>query len=120
MVGQAVTYRNHGRWKELQLQAHVLCQRVLGAEHPDMLPNMANLVVTYNDQGRWREAEVLQLQVRDGQLKVFSAEHPDTLRATGGLAVTYRNQGGGRKRRRCNFKRRFFVTESSDPNILIR
>jgi len=38
-----------------------MSKKVLDAEHPTNLSNLANLVSTYRDQGRWKEAEKLEV-----------------------------------------------------------
>ena len=59
---------------------------MLGAEHPDMLTNMANLASTYRNQGRWAVAEELQATELEICLRVLGQEHPDTLTSKANLA----------------------------------
>ncbi|KAK4034123.1 hypothetical protein C8A01DRAFT_49431 [Parachaetomium inaequale] len=55
----------------------------LGADHLDTLTSMNNLALIYLDQGRWEEAEKLFL----------GADHPSTLTSMANLASTLSNQG---------------------------
>jgi hypothetical protein len=53
------TYRNQGRWKEvevLEVQVMKTWMRVLGQEHADMLTSINNLAFTMKEQGRNGEA----------------------------------------------------------------
>jgi hypothetical protein len=54
---------------------------------------MNNLALTYASQGRWKEAEELQVQEMETNLRVLGAEHPETLTSMANLALTYANQG---------------------------
>ena len=58
-------------------------KKLLGAEHPDTLISMGNLVVTYSRQGKWNEAEQLEAQVLDIQRKLLDTEDSDILSNTG-------------------------------------
>jgi hypothetical protein len=56
MANLAMTYQNQGRLKEAEnLQVYVMdvSRRVLGAEHPDTLTSMTNMVLT--NQGLKRQ-----------------------------------------------------------------
>ena len=57
----------------------VLCHKVLGAQHPDMLRSMVHNVVMYMTQGGLNEGQDLALQVKDIHLQVLGENHPDTL-----------------------------------------
>jgi hypothetical protein len=49
MANLAATYWNQGQWKEaekLEVQVMETRKRLLGAEHPDTLTNMANPAAT--------------------------------------------------------------------------
>jgi hypothetical protein len=51
----ASTYRSQERWKEVEELEVVVMETykgVLGAEHPDTLTSMSNLVWTYRNRGR--------------------------------------------------------------------
>ena len=61
-------------------------KRVLKAEHPSTLTNMANLASTYRNQGRWTQAEELEMQVMETRKRVLKAEHSDTLISMNNLA----------------------------------
>jgi len=56
-------------------------KKVLGAEHPDTLTSMVNLVSTYRNQGRWKETEELDVQVMETRKRVLGASqhagHPE-------------------------------------------
>ncbi len=67
--------------------------RELGAEHPDTLTSMANLVSTYRNQGRWKEAEELGVEVVEKTRRVLGADHQGTLTSIANLASIYRDQG---------------------------
>src|SRR5438045_2386777 len=52
MAYDVLVYYNDGEWKkaeELEVQVMDTRKRVLGAEHPDTLSSMANLVSTYRN-----------------------------------------------------------------------
>lgn len=53
--------------------------RVLGAEHPDMLVNMANLAFTYKYQGRHDKAVDLMKNVVELCMPKIGANHPNAL-----------------------------------------
>jgi len=46
-------------------------KKILGAEHPDTLRSMHNLVNTYGAQGRTGEAEVLREEVVEKQKRIL-------------------------------------------------
>ncbi|KIM93182.1 hypothetical protein OIDMADRAFT_138250 [Oidiodendron maius Zn] len=92
----ATIFRNQGRWKEaedLEVQVMEIRKKVLGAEHPDTLRIMNDLVLTLGNQGRWKEAEDLHVQVIETTKRVLGTEHPDTLTSMYSLASMFRNQG---------------------------
>ena len=43
------------------MQAMDTSKKILGAEHPDTLTNIAILALTFLNQGRWKEAKELQI-----------------------------------------------------------
>ena len=93
---QAELSRHITRWNEaeqLDVQVIAMKKKLLGAEHPDMLPSMANLANTYRELGRWNEAEQLEAQVMKMRIKLHGVEHPDTLSSMVNLASTYRELG---------------------------
>ena len=55
-------------------------QTKLGADHPDTLTSIANLVSTYQNQGWWEEAEKLEVQVTETRKTKLGADHPDKLK----------------------------------------
>jgi hypothetical protein len=74
-------YLAQGRTAEAAvLQEEVLekRQRILGAEHPNMLTSMLHLASSYLAQGRTAEAAALQEEVLEKQRRILGAEHPDT------------------------------------------
>jgi hypothetical protein len=62
-------------------------------EREDSSTSMAKLASTYMHQGRLREAEELEIQVLDKNLKVLDAKHPDTLTSIRILAFIRKRQG---------------------------
>jgi hypothetical protein len=50
--------------------------RVLGDEHPDTLPLIANLAFLYRSHGQWDEAEPLAIKAAEGRRRVFGDDHP--------------------------------------------
>lgn len=74
--------------------------RVLGAEHPDTLKDIANLASTYSSQGRGTEAEDLWVEKKEHYRSVLGHKHPDTLGSMGDHALA----AGGRKRRSCRLR----------------
>ena len=61
-------------------------RRVFGAEHPDTLTAMSNLVCILVSQGDSVAAGAIQREVVDACQRVLGQEHPDTLTATEMLA----------------------------------
>ena len=53
----------------LQIQVMDMTKKLLGAEHPHTLTNMASLASTYRNQGRIHESEKLELQVMNIKAK---------------------------------------------------
>ena len=49
--------------------------------------------LVYHESGYWQDAEQLNVQVMDTNLRVLGTEHPSTLTSMGNLASTYQNQG---------------------------
>ncbi|KAJ7354595.1 hypothetical protein DFH08DRAFT_773846 [Mycena albidolilacea] len=89
-------YFDSGRFREAALLEEIVLEKrkqLLGADHPDTLWAMANLVATYRELGRYPEAEPLGSLVLEKQKQLLGADHPDTLRAMANLAATYRELG---------------------------
>ncbi|KAF2205730.1 hypothetical protein GQ43DRAFT_467879 [Delitschia confertaspora ATCC 74209] len=106
MGNLASTYRNQGRWKELDMEVMETKKRdqgrwkeaeeldlrvtetresVIGEERPDTLTSIANLASTYRNQGQWKEAEELFVRVIETRKRVLGREHPDTISAMNNL-----------------------------------
>ena len=68
-------------------------ERVLGADHPDILATRNNLAVAYLDAGRTAEAITLLEQTLADRERVLGADHPDILATRTNLAVAYRDAG---------------------------
>ena len=66
--------------------------KYLGKEHLISSYITCNLASTYNEMGRFEEAEKLQRQECEMNLRVFGEEHLSTLPCIGGLAGTFREQ----------------------------
>jgi len=60
----------------------------LGANHPNILKGMANLVELYTRQGRWEDAELLGVQVLETRKTELGPNHPNTLASIAYLAST--------------------------------
>ena len=94
MVGLA--YKLRGRWdraETLEVQVMETRKKKLGADHPDTLISMANLVSTLWNQGRWEAAEELEMQVMETRKRKLGADHPSTLTSMNNLAFTWKEQG---------------------------
>jgi tetratricopeptide (TPR) repeat protein len=74
-------------------QFFLIRQKVLGAEHPDILTNVDSLGSVLRRQGRYEAAEEMSRRALEGREKVLGKEHPDTLTSVGNLAGVLRYQG---------------------------
>ena len=57
----------------VQVQVKEMGFRLLGAEHPDTLSSMSDLVFTHLDQGQWKETVELHVQVKNAHLRPLEA-----------------------------------------------
>ncbi|MFI6639073.1 tetratricopeptide repeat protein [Streptomyces sp. NPDC050504] len=76
----AVAYWEH------QLAA---AERLLDADHPDVLTARGSLAATYGADGRTGEAIALEEQVLADSERLLGTEHPDTLTSRANLAASY-------------------------------
>ena len=67
-------------------------EKVLGAEHPDTLTSMSNLVGVLDRQGKYEEAESMHRPTLARYEKVLGAEHPHTPTSVYCLAYLLANQ----------------------------
>ncbi|KAH9901850.1 hypothetical protein F4778DRAFT_771119 [Xylariomycetidae sp. FL2044] len=88
MVGGQVSHA-----EKFLVQAVDTRKKELGAEHPDTLNSMADLIWTYYQLSRWKDAESLGVQVTQTSRRVLGAEHPNTLYSMANLVTVYRSQG---------------------------
>jgi len=75
------------------MRALQICEKQLGADHPQTAGSLNNLADLYRSQGKYAEAEPLYvraLQIREEQL---GADHPDTAGSLNNLAGLYYQQG---------------------------
>ncbi|MGW4533522.1 tetratricopeptide repeat protein [Nocardia sp. NPDC004340] len=81
--------------RSITLAYHTLCdhERVLGAEHPNILASRNNLAYAYESAGRLPEATALYERTLTDRERVLGAEHPDTLASRSNLAGAYRSAG---------------------------
>ena len=68
-------------------------ERVLGADHPDILATRGNLAIAFQMAGRTAEAITLFEQNLADEEQVLGADHPDILATRGNLAEAYRLAG---------------------------
>jgi tetratricopeptide (TPR) repeat protein len=68
-------------------------QKALGAEHPDTLAALENLVRTLRKQGELEEAEASARSGLAARERVLGAHHPDTFGNLATLADVLRDQG---------------------------
>jgi tetratricopeptide (TPR) repeat protein len=71
----------------------MICQQILGAEHPDTLRTRHELAWVAASQGRWAEAEAAYRGVLDARRHVLGKEHHHTLTTRYQLAWTLAAQG---------------------------
>jgi tetratricopeptide (TPR) repeat protein len=71
----------------------VMCEQVLGPEHPSTLKSLNNLGVLYRNQGKYEQAEPLYQRALATCERVLGPEHPDTAQALSNLANLYYVQG---------------------------
>ena len=55
----------------------VLCEQVLGPEHPDILGSLTDLAILYTDQGKYEQAEPLYQQALTIRRKALGPGHPN-------------------------------------------
>jgi tetratricopeptide (TPR) repeat protein len=77
----------------LYLRARTICERQMGAEHPNFATILNNIALLYSDQGKYREAEPLYLQALAIREKGLGPEHPEVAQSLSNLAGLYRDQG---------------------------
>ncbi|KAF8193565.1 hypothetical protein K438DRAFT_1674608 [Mycena galopus ATCC 62051] len=77
-------------------------KQLLGDNHPDTLPIMADLAITYSDLGEHRKAEELSVIVLEKQKQLLGSNHPDTLLTMGNLAHIYSDLGEHQKAKELN------------------
>jgi tetratricopeptide (TPR) repeat protein len=79
----------------LRMSEEALCVRRQFLHDDDLavLDYMTNLALIYKNQGRWKEAENLEVQLMETNLRVLGEEHQDTLISINNLAVTLWTQG---------------------------
>jgi tetratricopeptide (TPR) repeat protein len=77
----------------LHKRALAICEKALGAEHPDTASSLNNLAALYYSQGRYEEAEPLLKRALAICEKALGAEHPDTASSLNNLAALYYSQG---------------------------
>jgi hypothetical protein len=88
MNNLALTYRNQGRWKEMEelgVQVMQTMKRVLGDEHPDTLTSMHNFAFTLQSQARREEALALMETCFQSRQQVLGKQHYDTQLSLGTL-----------------------------------
>ncbi len=71
----------------------IICEKILGAEHPDTAASYNNLAWVYGRQGKYKEAEELYKKAILIKEKVLGEEHPDTAVSYNNLASLYYNKG---------------------------
>ena len=71
---------------QMHRRALELRGKVLGAEHPDTLASMNDLVLVLESQGKYEAAEEVHRRALELYKKVLGAEHPHTLTSTNNLA----------------------------------
>jgi tetratricopeptide (TPR) repeat protein len=75
------------------IQTLELQERVLGAEHPDILTTRHWMAFVLDKQGKYDEALGIYGEVLNIRERVLGEEHPDTLRARHNMAVVLNSQG---------------------------
>ncbi len=71
----------------------IICEKILGAEHPDTAASYNNLAMVYDRHGKYKEAEELYKKAMLIREKVLGEEHPDTASSYNNLAWVYGRQG---------------------------
>jgi len=74
-------------------RSYELRRELLGAEHPETLATLDNLVRPLRHQGKLDDARKLDEQALEIRRRIFGPEHPDTLRSMLGVADLLLNQG---------------------------
>jgi len=69
-------------------------RQILGAEYPNMLRSIGNLVSTYWNQGRIGEATALEKEVLEKRGWILRVEHPDKLTLMATLHPQIELKGG--------------------------
>ncbi len=63
--------KDGGKAEKLLIQVVGLQEKVIGADHPDKLTRVMDLVAIHRNQGRWKDAEKLEVQVVKRQKEVW-------------------------------------------------
>jgi tetratricopeptide (TPR) repeat protein len=92
----AVLYQAQGDYAQalpLLQRALAICEKVLGAEHPNTATSLHNLALLYKYQGDYAQALPLSQRALAIREKVSGAEHPDTATSLNNIALLYQDQG---------------------------
>jgi len=71
----------------LHRRALDICEKALGAEHPDTAASLNNLASLLQDQGKLDEADPLLRRALGIREKALGAEHPSTATSLNNLAL---------------------------------
>lgn len=81
------------RSERLMLKAREIREKLLGAEHLEMVEIYLKLSEIYKEQGKYREAESFCLKMLKISEGILGEEHPDTVDGYNQLAEIYERQG---------------------------
>jgi tetratricopeptide (TPR) repeat protein len=70
-----------------------ICERQLGADHPDTATSLNNLAYLHYSQGKYESAESLYQRALDIRERQLGANHPYTATSLNNLALLYESQG---------------------------
>lgn len=74
-------------------RALTIREKLLGPDHPNLIPFLNNLALFYSEQNRYVQAEPIFQRALEVQEKVLGLGHPDVAQNLNNLAVVYRDQG---------------------------
>jgi CHAT domain-containing protein/tetratricopeptide (TPR) repeat protein len=92
----AMLYQLQGAYAEaepLYVRALRICEKALGAEHPELAASLNNLAELHRARGAYAEAEPLHERALRICEKALGAEHPDVATSLNNLAMLYQLQG---------------------------
>ncbi len=92
-----ISLGEYGKAEDQHRRALVLCERLLGLDHPYTLASRSKVAVVYYLQGRYDEAEKLLQQSLDICQRARGNAHEDTRTVMYGLAAVYLKQGRGQE-----------------------